>query len=339
MKPTVLLAGNWAWDIYEKALARGFIGQGWDVLPFRTGEIPGRPNEDSIIARVRPTWALKAVNNSLLKTALHARPKMIFLWRCIDILPKTINQLKKHLPDTTIVAYHNDNPFSGLKARMKCRHFLAGLQHVDIAAVYRPDNIEHALNLRAPRVELLMPSFVRTLHKHNDGNKQTEVIFIGHYESDGRTEALTGLHKSGIDVQVRGQRWQSAQRKHPWLAKQPIKQLWGAPYVDALANAKIALAFLSTKNNDVYTRRCFEIPACGSLLMAPRTPELQQLFREDEEAVFWTTTDELVSKVHFLLKNESQRATIAAAGQQRVLHDQHDEYGRAKQVIAWLSPQ
>lgn len=336
MKPRILLAGNWAWDIYEEALARGFDQQGWDVLPFRTGEVAGAPREFSIVGRLRPAWALQAVNHALLEAALRGRPKMVFLWRCIEILPQTIKKLRNYLPDATIIVYHNDNPFSGIKANIKCRHFLSGLKYVDIAAVYRPDNVPHALSYGASRVEVLMPSFISKLHRPVPGDKLTEVIFVGHYESDGRVEALTALNKAGVDVQVRGTRWKNAQLKNPWLAKQPIQQLWSNEYVAALANTKIALAFLSTKHNDVYTRRCFEIPACGSLLLAPRTRELQKLFREDEEAVFWSNTEELVSKVKFLLANDSYRAEIAAAGRKRVLHDQHDEYGRAKQVIGWL---
>jgi len=71
--------------------------------------------------------------------------------------------------------------------------------------------------------------------------------------------------------------------------------------------------------------------------MAPRTHELQQLYRDGEEAVFWSTVQELVAKVTHLLKHENERINIATAGRKRVLNDEHDEYGRAKQVIGWLA--
>lgn len=39
-------------------------------------------------------------------------------------------------------------------------------------------------------------------------------------------------------------------------------------------------------NYDLQTTRTMEIPACGSLLMAERTIEHEELFKDEEEAVF-----------------------------------------------------
>lgn len=332
----VLLAGNWAWDIYEEALARGFEGEGWEVVPFRTGVVPRSFADSSLLGRLRPSWALGSVNKALLDIAAETQPDLIFLWRCIDILPSTLRTLKLRLPDAKLVAYHNDNPFKSAKERLKCRHFLAGLKETDIAAVYRPDNLRAALAVGAKRAEILPPSFIRALHRPVSSGEVSDVVYVGHFEPDGRLEALNALHEAGVPVKVRGTGWQSAQAAHSWLARQPIEQLWGEAYVAALAGAKISLAFLSGRHGDVYTRRCFEIPACGSLLLAPRTAELRQFFQEDEEAVFWGSRDELVEKVRCLLSNEDRRAEIAAAGRRRVLQDGHDEYGRAAQVLRWF---
>ncbi|WGU68927.1 glycosyltransferase [Capnocytophaga canimorsus] len=45
--------------------------------------------------------------------------------------------------------------------------------------------------------------------------------------------------------------------------------------------------FLSKLNNDQYTRRCFEIPACGTMMLSERTPTLQEFYTENEEIVFF----------------------------------------------------
>lgn len=335
VRPRVLLAGNWAWDIYEEALARGFEGCGWEVLPFRTSEVHGMPSGSSLLGRLRPGWALKPINENLQKIALESKPDLIFLWRCIDILPQTVKRLRCLLPASTIVVYHNDNPFANFKFRLKCRHFLASLRYADVVAVYRPADIEQARVLGALRAELLMPSFIRELHRPLNYGKKYDVIYVGHYEADGREQCLMALNDAGVDVQVRGTQWKAMQLKHPWMARQGIRQLWGDDYVGALSNSKISLAFLSARHGDVYTRRCFEIPACGSLLLAPRTRELQDLFHEDTEAVFWSTKEELVEKVKYLLAHEDIRRGIAAAGRARVINDGHDEYGRASQIIGW----
>lgn len=70
-------------------------------------------------------------------------------------------------------------------------------------------------------------------------------------------------------------------------------------------------------------------------MMAPRTPELEQYFENGRESVFWNSSAEVVAKVQYYLQHETKRITIAAAGRARVLRDGHDEYARARQVVAW----
>jgi len=199
--------------------------------------------------------------------------------------------------------------------------------------VYRPGDIPLASKEGAKRVEILLPWFIRERHTPTPGGAKNDVIYIGHFENDGREKIFQILHDADIQIRVYGTGWEKAQSRKPWLAKQNIHQVWGTEYAALLSNAKIALVFLSARNRDVYTRRCFEIPACGSLLMAPRTKELQYLFKDGEEAVFWDSAEDLVSKIKYYLANETERLKIAAAGRNRVLNDKHDELGRALEII------
>lgn len=337
MPDKILLAGNWKWDIYEEAFARGFEEAGLDVVPFVTTKIKGMPTNTSLAGRLRLKNSLAPLNEELLRQAVSHKPRVIFLWRCDTVLPETIAKLKSTLPATTIIAYHNDNPYQGLKEYFKNRHFLNSLKYVDIAAVYRPDNLAKALKYGAPRAELILPSFIRSLHLPRVEARSNDVVFVGHYEDDGRMQVLNSLVEAGINIQIQGTGWQSMQKRFNWLAEQDIHQVWGEEYVSTLSSSKICLAFLSKKNRDVYTRRCFEIPACGSLLFAPRTPELEHLFKDGKEAIFWDSTQDLIEKVIFYLGNDSLREDIAQAGLYAVRNRGHDEYARAKQILNWIN--
>ena len=70
----------------------------------------------------------------------------------------------------------------------------------------------------------------------------------------------------------------------------PIEPVFGDDYAKALCGAKVCLAFLSKLNRDSYTRRCFEIPACGNVMLAERTADLCRMFKEDEEACFFSSS-------------------------------------------------
>ena len=93
------------------------------------------------------------------------------------------------------------------------------------------------------------------------------------------------------------------------------------------------LVFLSYANRDVYSRRCFEIAACGTMMCAPRTRELEQLFADGKEAVYFDSKEDLLQKIKYYLGNEEKRSTIAQAGRGRCIEGGNDEISRAKQLI------
>lgn len=93
----------------------------------------------------------------------------------------------------------------------------------------------------------------------------------------------------------------------------------GQDYVDAMRGAQICIGMLSKGNRDLHTTRTMEIPAAGGLLCAERTTEHQQLYREGEEAVFWSSHDECVLRCKDLLADTALMQRIRAAGQARLL--------------------
>ena len=49
-------------------------------------------------------------------------------------------------------------------------------------------------------------------------------------------------------------------------------------------------------------------------MVAPRTKELQAMYREGEEAVYFDSKEELLAKVRWLLEDDEARNRIAKAG-------------------------
>jgi spore maturation protein CgeB len=103
----------------------------------------------------------------------------------------------------------------------------------------------------------------------------------------------------------------------------------------ALGGAKIALGFLRKENRDDYTQRTFEIPACGGLLLAERTPMHLSLFREGVEAEFFDPTrpEELAAKVRDLLADDARRDAIRTAGRAAVLRGGYTYDDRIRQIL------
>jgi spore maturation protein CgeB len=68
-------------------------------------------------------------------------------------------------------------------------------------------------------------------------------------------------------------------------------------------------------------------------MLAERTDDLMHFFKEDEEACFFSTTEELVRKALWLINNPDIRERIAQAGMRRVWADGHDVESRAKSFL------
>lgn len=74
--------------------------------------------------------------------------------------------------------------------------------------------------------------------------------------------------------------------------------------------AKIAIVFLSHINYDSYTRRCFEIPAAKTLMIAPYNDEMASLFIDGKEAVFYHNAEEFVDKNMYYLSHDEERGFV-----------------------------
>ena len=110
-------------------------------------------------------------------------------------------------------------------------------------------------------------------------------------------------------------------------------EVYGDDYARALTGAKVGLGFLRKVCPDQHTTRTFEIPACGSMLLADRTDEHQAFFREGEEADFFSSDEELISKAVFYQKNEVARSRIAKSGYQRCIDGQYAYIHRMKNAL------
>lgn len=185
------------------------------------------------------------------------------------------------------------------------------------------------------------------------------VGFLGGWEPR-REHLLHIVAAVGADLKIRGGYWEFL-RDGRWTPRRYIilKQLagnaqfrihrdevlgsvwqgdevYGDDYARALSGAKIGLGLLRKVCPDQHTTRTFEIPACGSMLLADRTDEHRELFEEGKEAEFFASDEELMDKVRFYCGYESGRQRIAQAGFERCVKSKYAYIHRLEGVLAQL---
>ena len=171
------------------------------------------------------------------------------------------------------------------------------------------------------------------IEKLNTKKYECDVIFIGHYEDDGRDEAIKLLIENNIDVKLYGTLWNNSKYFEFFQEKLgKIVPLY-EDYNLGLNSAKIALVFLSKKNNDTYTRRCFEISATKTMMMSEYTDDLNSVFEQGKEAEYFKDKEELLKKVKYYLENEEKVNKIGENSYQRLMKDGHEVVNRCMEVL------
>ncbi|MFB6225374.1 MAG: glycosyltransferase, partial [Candidatus Paceibacteria bacterium] len=333
----LLLVGNWNINVYEEAIAEGFRSCGVEVKAFDLLEYFGNNFISKLQKKAKLGPILNSISRDLENAAFNFDADVIFLNRPVYVYSSAIERIKSRSDRICIVSYNNDNPFSDGRS-LFWRHYLDCLRYCDVNFFYRPSNVKIARKKGFNNPRILLPYYVKGFHRPMEvGDEfQSDVVFIGHYEDDGRLELIENLAEHGIDVKVYGNRWSEA-RNSQWIDTESINPVYGTDYVRLISGSKVALSFLSSMNNDVYTRRCFEIPACGTAMVCERTNELTNIFEPGKEVFFFSDGEEMVSKVRLLLNNPSTRAEIEKKGREKIINGGFDNISRMKSVLSTIN--
>lgn len=347
----ILIAGDWHSELHEEAVLKAFKVLGHEVLKFSWHDYFKAGNRlDAFNKKFQNRFITGPIvwrlNQDLIRAAAGFSPDMVFVYRGTHITAATLKKLKQQHPGATLVGYNNDDPFAAGHHYSLWKHFLKAVPEYDLMLAYRHHNLDDFLGIGAKRVELLRSWYFPernhpvTLTDEEKEKYECDVVFVGHYEADFRKSYLEELVRQGYRLKLfgPGYDWDPVLMKSPELSHLvPVRLVWGEEYNKALCGAKMALCFLSKHNRDTYTRRCFEIPATGTLMLSERTADLASLFDEGSEADYFSSREEMMEKVRLYLGDEARRQKVADSGYKRVLSDGHDVVSRMRQLLGWVA--
>jgi spore maturation protein CgeB len=349
----VMIVGDYTWPWYQEACASAMeeIGCnvhrfGWfdDFKSWEEGHT--EPFYKSFIHRLQHRFQfgpiIYNVTKRLIRESEREKPDVIWFYNVHLIGNRTLKKLRRSLPETIFLQYSNDDPFSKNGTTFLWRKFLSSIPLFDLHFVYRKHNINNFKSYGVKESYLLRAYFIKDEDFPVPAERipkkfNCDVVFAGHYENDGRIEMLESICKSGYTLNLFGGGWNRALKQldkdSPLLKLFPIAPVTGDNYRYAICGAKVAMCFLSTLNNDTYTRRNFQIPAMRTAMLSEHTEDLTSLYKADEEAMFFKNKEEMLSKLEILVNNNNLREAISKAGYKRVYKDGHDVVSRMKMLL------
>jgi spore maturation protein CgeB len=353
----ILLVGEWLYEMYEKAISDALLKLDHEVIPFKwhpyfkvNSSVVGFKTFETIYKKAQNKYLygplINKLNDDLLKVVHDQKPDVVFLFRGTHIKGSTLKKLKADFPKIVLIIYNHDDPFSPDYPMWKpWRHFMDSISYSDLVLAHRHRNFKDFSERGAKKIKLLRTWFIPErnhpveLSSEEKKKFECDVVFVGHYEHDGRLQYLEALANAGIDLKIHGgnNEWGPALKDSEKLKHLlPTKHAWGEDYNKAIAGGKIALCFFSKLNRDTYATRCFEIPATGSMLLSEYTEDAASLYEAGKSADFFKTPEELVEKVKMYLSNEELRKQVAHNGHLKVSVDGHDVVSRMKNVVSWI---
>jgi hypothetical protein len=222
---------------------------------------------------------------------------------------------------------------------------MGSIPYYDLMLAYRHSNLFEFQKAGARRVELMRSWYVPershpvVLTDDEQAKFSADVVFICHYEPDQRLSYLEAIVQQGYNLRLFGptKYWQKPLALSSQLQGfSPTHMVWKQDYNRALCGAKIALCFFSKLNRDTYTRRCFEIPATGTLMLSEFSEDLASLYCEGVEADYFRSREEMLSKINYYINNPEKANRVAQAGYEKVMNAGHDIDSRLKLLLKWI---
>lgn len=313
--------------------AAGFAVTEADRLPFMA---VGNRIERSIAARYHVGRGVRGFDRMLRDRAAAGGYDVVFVDKGVWVRPDTLRALKAGAKLGRAIHYTPDAQF----LENRSRHFFAALPLYDLAVTTKPFETDLYRAAGAHDVRLIHQGHgARLMPVPRDAVPpalQSEVCFIGHCQP-AYADILRPV-AARVPLAIWGPGWTRYAQSQPW-AQGVVRGdgLYGPDYARALSGAKIAIGLLSKRIPETTTTRSFEIPACGTLLLAERTADHQALFAEGQEAVFFDSPEELCAQAEHYLTHDAERAAIAAAGLRRSRAAGYAIDSQFRAVIDWIA--
>jgi spore maturation protein CgeB len=141
--------------------------------------------------------------------------------------------------------------------------------------------------------------------------RELEVSFVGQPHGS-RAQTAQSLWAEGIPLKVFGYGWKGAPRL-------PFHEM-----VRVFSRSKINLNLSNASVDDKHQQikgRNFEVPGTRSFLLTGQADNLEEYYTDGKEIVVFRSPDEMVDRIRYYARHDSERESIADAGYRRTINE------------------
>jgi spore maturation protein CgeB len=276
-----------------------------------------------------------ALNRAFVERARRFAPDVVLIAKGARLSPDALHEIRR-ITGAMLINWATDDPFNPANGSA---NLIASIRLYDLYVSARqaaiPDLKRHGARNTAYVRFGYKPGFhypESAANADEAARFACDLTFIGGADADRVPyfEHLVGA-MPGIRLNLYGGCW----NRHTGLRRYWRGEAVGRDYRLALGGAAIAVNLVRRSNRDDHVMRTFEAPACGAFMLAERTPTHLQMFKDDREAVFFNSPEELAAKVREYLPRAADRARIADAGRRRIVAGGHSYRDRLLEILGY----
>jgi spore maturation protein CgeB len=273
-----------------------------------------------VLRRIAEPMLITAFNEHVVRSLRGTEADMVLVVKGHRLTGPAIDAIRD-LADAPVVNFYPDDPFSNERSNRLANgpHVLASYDACFTFARHLIPQYE----LAGARTVHYLP-FARDPELHSPPARaikpEFDVVFVGNLD-EPRVQYLEAI-ADDYDVGVFGERVRAAIPRGSPLHRATLgPAAYGASLSATLALGLISVNVMRPQNARSHNMRSFESPACGAFTLSQRTPELTELFAENDEIACFDSLDSFRESVARWLSDRDGRTAIARAGYERVRDD------------------
>lgn len=278
--------------------------------------------------RLGASSILKKINQDLLNVAQDFQPDVVWVFKGMEIFPKTLKQIKEK--GIVLANYNPDHPFRFESRGSGNRNVSNSIQLYDHHFSYSIQ-IQKELENKYRISSTWLPFGFLRCQKNTNTKLIKRICFIGNPDSERfRIISLLSSHK--LPLTVFGNDWNKYIRRNDKNIE--IKDvIYDDDFVHEAQRFAVQLNIFRKQNSGSHNMRTFEMPALGCVMLAPDSSEHHKLFEEGQEAFFYQNDEDLIEKSKQLLSlGDEEIKNIQEKAYQRSVNSAYCYTNRAEQV-------
>ncbi len=252
---------------------------------------------NKILYRIGISNILFRINRIIKQKVNEFKPDVILVFKGMEIFPSTLRWIKKK--SILTVNYNPDNPFIFSGRGSGNKHLKNSLPFYDLFITYDnriASSVKSKLGIECAVIPF---GFDQVLEFAESQEEILKLCFVGNEDKE-RLSFLNELSKRGIEIDLYGD-WN---KKFLHSNINYLGKLNNDELLSRMSKYRIQLNLLRIHNSGSHNMRTFEIPASGSIQLAPLTSDHLTFFVPDKEIFLFSDVDDCILKISRLLSVE-----------------------------------